>query len=372
MKRIWTKEEAREWYDALPWLRGCNFIGSDCANRIDQWQSYRMDEHMNTADREMAACEKLGMNTVRLIVEFDVWAQEPEAFMRCLEGYLGLAERHHLAVMLVLANEAVLCRGEKYTPRALGEQKYALGYHQGRFPLTEAEKAKPPVHPLETGEWRQRYLDMVHEVVRKCARDKRVICWNVYNEPGILLGDRAEPLVRLLFDAVRAEDPIQPLCADVWRIWKGADDGVPQTKTEKTALALSDVISIHTYSRYEKVVLQIEAFKKHGRPVLVTEWLNRISHNNVAEIYPLFYLEKIANWCWGCVAGKTQTYEPWDTLWEQYDSGTSPDLDFTKWQHDIFRPSLHPYDPHETELMRRFNTLADERHEKEALYEKRE
>jgi hypothetical protein len=28
--------------------------------------------------------------------------------------------------------------------------------------------------------------------------------------------------------------------------------------------------------------------------------------------------------------------------------------------HDIFRPSLRPYDPRETDLIRRFNKLADE------------
>jgi len=34
----WSKERIRDWYDKEPWIRGCNFIGSDCANRIDQWQ----------------------------------------------------------------------------------------------------------------------------------------------------------------------------------------------------------------------------------------------------------------------------------------------------------------------------------------------
>lgn len=359
MKRVWTCDEANAWYDGLPWLRGCNFIGSDCANRIDQWQSYRMDEHLETADREMDACEKLGMNTVRLIVEFDVWVQEPRPFMSCLESYIALAAKHHLLVMLVLANEAVLCRGAEYTPRALGEQKYALGYHQGRFPLSEEEKAKPPVHPLETDAWRNKYLEMVREIVRAYAKDRRVVCWNVYNEPGIMLEDRAEPLLRLLFDAVRGEDPVQPLCADIWR---GLRDGGPRTLSEKTALTLSDVISYHTYSGYEQVVLQLEALGRYGRPILVTEWLNRINHNDVAEIYPLFYLENVANWCWGCVAGKTQTYEPWDALWDQYENGSRPDLDFTKWQHDLFRPSLRPYDPHETELIKKFNALADERY----------
>ena len=34
--------------------------------------------------------------------------------------------------------------------------------------------------------------------------------------------------------------------------------------------------------------------------------------------------------------------------------------DFTKWQHDLFRPNLRPYDPYEIELIEKFNTLAKE------------
>ena len=54
--------------------------------------------------------------------------------------------------------------------------------------------------------------------------------------------------------------------------------------------------------------------KKIGRPLFCTEWLNRINHNDVKEIYPLFYLEGIACYCWGFVVGKTQTNEPWEVL----------------------------------------------------------
>ena len=35
----WTKEKAWEWYDAQPWIRGCNYMPASCANRVDQWQT---------------------------------------------------------------------------------------------------------------------------------------------------------------------------------------------------------------------------------------------------------------------------------------------------------------------------------------------
>ncbi len=39
-------------------------------------------------------------------------------------------------------------------------------------------------------------------------------------------------------------------------------------------------------------------------------------------------------------------------------------IDFTKWFHDLYRPSHRPYDPRETELIRKFCTLADREFEK--------
>ena len=359
MKQQWTSQQANEWYDKVGWLRGCNFIGSDCANRIDQWQSYGRDERMKVAERELKLCQEIGMNTIRLIVEFDVWYQERAAFMETLETYIAMADKYGQSVMLVLAHEATICREETYTFKPLGPQTCAQGYHQGRLPLSAEERAKKPAHALERPETRDAYLEMVREIVGRYAKDPRVVCWNVYNEPGISIGDRSVPLLHMLFETVRAQDPIQPLCADVWRALD--EDGQLKTEAERCALALSDVISFHSYTPLERMVPQIEALRKLGRPILMTEWLNRINHSEVRELYPLFYLEKIGCYCWGFVVGKTQTHEPWESLWEQYERDPNVPYDFTRWQHDLFRPNLRPYDPHEIELIKHYNALAAKR-----------
>ena len=49
-------------------------------------------------------------------------------------------------------------------------------------------------------------------------------------------------------------------------------------------------------------------------------------------------------------------------MWRALDADT-PEIrtwDMTKWFHDLYRPSLRPYDPRETALVKRFNDLADE------------
>ena len=130
-------------------------------------------------------------------------------------------------------------------------------------------------------------------------------------------------------------------------------------------MELSDVISLHSYLPIEDMVLWLTNLKRLNRPILMTEWMHRIRRSNVREIYPLMYMERIGNYCWGFVLGKTQTNEPWESLWEEYERDPSVGHDFTKWQHDLFRPNLRPYDPKEIEIIKKFCQLADKDFERE-------
>ena len=64
---------------------------------------------------------------------------------------------------------------------------------------------------------------------------------------------------------------------------------------------------------------------------------------------------------WGLVAGRFQSYEPWEGMWKEIERGGGRQYDMTKWFHDLFRPSHRPYDPKEIDLIKRFNKLADEK-----------
>lgn len=58
---------------------------------------------------------------------------------------------------------------------------------------------------------------------------------------------------------------------------------------------------------------------------------------------------------------KYQTYEIKESTWQKYENGTLPDyVDFTKWVHDLYRPSHRPYDPKEIELIQKYCAMADE------------
>jgi len=218
-------------------------------------------------------------------------------------------------------------------------------------------------HYMEYEEIKPLYLEMVESVAKKYAHDKRILCWNIANEPGILIGERSIPMLKVLFSLVRSCEVSQPLCSDVWR---GINkDGTFKSLEETIGFELSDCISFHSYSKYDKFTNNIRVLKEqYNRPIFMTEWLNRCNNNNVHDLYPFMQEQNIACYCWGLVAGKTMTTEPWDDMWTQYYSKPEIDFDFTKWQHDLFRLNGRPYDPKEIEIIKSINKLADKKYEK--------
>ncbi len=356
---VWTKERAWEWYNARPWMRGCNFMGSDCANRIDQWQSLHWEEHLETADRELALCAETGFNTIRIILEYTVWEEEHDTFFDRFDEYLDTAAKYGISAIVVLGNDCMPPLSPEWRKPALGEQHYDWGYHGGRRVSQHGTFSTVGYHLMDEPELALRHYEMVREVVERYKNDERISVWDVYNEVGNSnRGDLTMPHLVKFFEIIREIDPIQPLTCCLWS-FEGLDSLENLPPLQKYAMEHSDLISYHNYNSYQENIRIIAMLKELGRPILNTEWLARCMHNNVQEMYPLFYLEKIGCTCWGFVAGKYQTYEPWNNIWDKYEADPTLDWDFTKWFHDLYRPALRPYDPKEIELIKTFSAYAD-------------
>lgn len=358
MMERWSRKKAWEWYDNQPWLRGCNFLPSDCCNRIALWQELDFERHLATADRELGLAASIGFNSIRVILEFIVWDEQHDGFLERFERFLSVAAGHGISLLVCFANDCTIPRDENYRPPQLGPQPCDWGYHGGRKNSPHRRYDGAGYNPvLDEPEVAERFYTMVAEIVGKYAADPRIVAWDLFNEPGN--GNRYEisfPHLQRIFDVARSMNPSQPLTTGGWRgsvqNWK---------PVEELALELSDVISYHCYGDYEANILMISNLREFGRPLFNTEWLNRICHNNVAEAFPLFFLEKVSCWNWGFVAGLSQTYEPYESMWKQYEENPALPFDFTKWMHDLFRPSLHPYDPKEIEIIRKYCRMADEK-----------
>ena len=362
----WTKEKAWEWYNAQPWIRGCNYMPASAANRMDMWQEYGSEARFEEIDRELALAASIGFNTVRVMLEengFGAWYYEHDSFMKNFERFLALCAKHGICAIVTLGNDCSRPKQLWSLPKP-GPQPCDWGYHGGRkqsqhgsFPgaIGYISADDPGLKP--------KFFKMCEEVMTKYRTDKRILFWNIWNEPG---GNRrgkvTVPLLREMYELAWKVGVEQPCAADVWTDDFGTDENAVN-QAQHWAGKLSDIISYHCYGDYESQILTIRKIKRHyGRPMVNTEWLARIKNNDVFSAYPLFYVERIGCTCWGFVAGKYQTYEPWESMWRSYEQGhpDTKEWDMTKWFHDLFRPSLRPYDPKEISLIKRFNRLADE------------
>jgi hypothetical protein len=357
MKTQWTKEQAWEWYNARTWLRGCNFLPSDCCSRLEFLQELDFDKHLATAERELQLAASIGYNTIRVGIDMTVLTEDFDGLLKRFDRFAAIAEKCGISLLVFIGNDCVVPDDDNYVPPRLGPQQYDWGYHGGR--KNTPHKNRPGVvgfNPyLDTPEAANRTFELVGAFISHFAHDPRIVIWDLFNEPGN--SNRHEvsiPFLKRYFETARSADPDQPLTIGSWHY---PFSETPQI--QRLGWEYSDIISFHFYGSYQMMVELIADLKKFGRPILNTEWLHRIFHSNVQEMFPLFYLEKIGCWNWGLVAGKTQTYEPWEAMWQSYDAGNGEDMDFTKWQHDLFRPSYRPYDPKEIKIIKFFSEKAD-------------
>ena len=93
--------------------------------------------------------------------------------MEIFDRYIELCDKYGQRVMVVLAHEEDLPRGDVFKPKKMGEQEYALGEHQGRIPMTEEYKALKPHHYMEYPELKERYIEMVRCTVQKLIPSAR-------------------------------------------------------------------------------------------------------------------------------------------------------------------------------------------------------
>ncbi|MBQ4106527.1 MAG: cellulase family glycosylhydrolase [Lentisphaeria bacterium] len=352
----WSCARANEWYAAMPWMRGCNYMPADCANRIAMWQALDAEKHFETIEREFVVMQKIGYNSIRIHLELPVWREERDSFLVRFERFIALAAKYGQLVMVCFGNDCTVPKNEHYRAPHLGEQVFDWGYHGGRKYSQHGTFPDAVGHSLlDEPETAEIFFDMVREIITKYRNDPRICVWDLFNEPGNNnRGTISVPHVKRIFEVARACDPIQPLTTCIWHVPSDI------TPAEQTALELSDVISYHNYADYDCNIRVLHELKKHNRPLLNTEWLHRIQHNTVQECFPLFFLEKVSCWNWGFVAGLYQTYEPWEGIWKSWEKGEADDLDFTKWQHDLIRPNLRPYDPKEIAIIRSYADLADQ------------
>jgi hypothetical protein len=199
----------------------------------------------------------------------------------------------------------------------------------------------------------------VQGVIGAFAKDDRILAWDLWNEPNnnsnsgsyapLEAKNKMElerALLPRVFEWARSASPVQPLTSGLWQDgdWSSADQLSP---IERIQLNESDVISFHNYSWPESFEQHVEWLEHYHRPILCTEFMARSVGSTFDTILPLARKHHVAAINWGLVAGKTQTYLPWDS-WERPYIQEKPPV----WFHEVFYPDGRPYREQEAKIIR--------------------
>jgi len=315
----WSPEKAWQWYNNQPWLVGFNYLPSTAVNDTEMWQKETFDPA--TIDREFGWARKIGYNSCRVFLQFIAWKADPQGFRNRFEQFLALADKHGLTVMPIFFDDCAFSGKEPY----LGKQDDpAPGVHNSGWVPSPGKKV---VADRRAWPELEKY---VKDLVGAFGRDKRVVIWDLYNEPST---PESPALVEAAFRWAREAKPEQPLTTCLF-----GGGRLPEQ-----IVALSDIISIHNYNNLGNVTGEIAERKGLGRPLLVSEWMCRGQNSRFESHLPCFRQERIACWNWGLVAGRTQTYYPWGS------PKGAPEP--TVWHHDVLRKDGTPFDPGEILLI---------------------
>ena len=342
----WSKAEAASWYAAQPWLVGSNYTPASAINQLEMWQADTFDP--DRIDHEFGLAQGIGMNTMRVFLHDQLWQQDPEGFKKRIDTFLTIAARHGIKPLFVLFDSC-------WDPNPkLGPQHPPIpGVHNSGWVQA------PGLAALRDPAQYPRLKAYVEGVVGAFAKDKRILGWDLWNEPDNgadqYQGQAGkEALVRALLPQVfawaRAQNPVQPLTSGVWLHDDWTPDGGKLSPMETIQLTESDVVTFHDYNWPETFERRVKQLQLWGRPIICTEYMARGNGSTFDGLLPIGKRYNVGMINWGFVDGKTQTRLPWDS-WQKPYVLSEP----TIWFHEVFRADGTPYRQAETDLIRRLS-----------------
>ncbi len=355
----WTEAEARSWWSSKPWICGFNFLPSSSVNFLEMWHADTFDRA--TIERELAWASEIGFNALRINLHYLVWKNDRDGLLERLDWLIGVADALGLATVPCPFDD---CGFGGFEPTYGPQPEPVHGVHNSRAVASPGRQLL-----LEPSEWTG-FEAYVRDVVRTFRTDHRVLFWDLYNEPGNRMvfetgGSRVHHpdfseaslrLMRACFEWSREIAPDQPLTVGAWTTPPpGTTEDPYQTEIDRSALALSDIVTFHAYWDASHVRRFLAYLSRYDRPMFCTEWMARPVGSTIAGQLELFRSQSIGCFQWGLVKGRTQTYLPWPEDLVAAHGGTA---DRSIWFHDILDVNGHAYDPEEVATLRRLATTA--------------
>ena len=348
IEKRWTEEKAWQWQDEFGWRAGTNFNPSTAINQLEFWQEDSFD--LETIERELAWSSELGMSLHRVYLHNLLWDQDSIGFLQRLDAYLQKADQFNIKTMFVLLDDVW------HPVPKLGIQPDPIP-HVHNSGWVQAPGAEILGDSLRHDELK----NYIKGVVNHFANDKRVIAWDLYNEPDNVATQPGRvdlevknkysfsyALLKKTVKWAREVNPSQPLTMGLWKgevsHWGILDSLRP---LERFMIENSDIISFHAYEGDPEIVSKkIELLKGYNRPLVCTEYMARTNGSTFEKILPILKENQVGAINWGFVAGKSNTIYPWSSWNESFDSVPKT------WFHDVYLPNKTPFSDKEIEFIK--------------------
>ena len=348
----WTTSKARAWSESKPWVCGFNFLPSTAVNFLEMWHPETFD--LATIERELGWAGEIGFNAVRVNLHTLAWEHDRNGLLDRVDRLMDAARRSGLDTVPCLFDDCGFGGAEP----VWGPQPDPLpGIHNSRAVASPGRDTV--VDPARRG-MLEAY---VRDVVSAFRTDRRILFWDLYNEPGNRMeftrggfarygGDLDVHALSLMEDAfawARAEAPVHPLTVAAWTTPLPGEDAHPyQTEIDRAALVNSDIVTFHAYWKAEQVVRFIDYLSVLDRPMFCTEWMARAVDSRIEDQLHLFRERNVGCFQWGLVRGRSQTHLPWPADLVRAHGG-SADTDL--WFHDLLYEDGRPYDQAEIDTI---------------------
>ena len=202
-------------------LIGSNYTSAYAVNQVQFWHDFRP----KVVEKELAAARKyFGISTLRVYLHNINFDEEKKVFLANLEKFLTICDKHQIRPGFVFFDGCHRHEGiflDKPT-------KPVSGYHNGRWAQC------PQARDIDKNNL-AKFKPYVQEVIRAHRTDKRVLFWEIHNEPPP--GDKyRDRLKKAGYKWAKEVKPTQPVlnCEKGKRGWGDCD--------------VTDIVDAHVYS----------------------------------------------------------------------------------------------------------------------------
>jgi hypothetical protein len=261
-------------------VRGANFIPTYASNDLEIWKNFDPE----VIDRELGYAESMGLNSVRIFLQYHVYEHDPKTFIDNVAKFVDLCEKHGIRPMLTVFDG---CMGVSPSMNSTEFWVASPGWDRANARFYTKGEA------------------YVKDLVDRFKGDDRILFWDVMNEPTVSPQGITPEGKREIWDFVRhfakyfkEVGATQPLTAGV----------VGGESSE--IIDVIDVLSLHTYANTEEILRQnIAEVRKHaqaaGKPFIITEVGAPAWGCEYEMIMPVLKDERVGSYVWEVMIGKT-------------------------------------------------------------------